>query len=85
MTFGEQVKFWRDLHNYSQREAAEILDVSCAAICRWEKGGREPRKLYRRHVLRTIYAHLILTQQMLEVRIHNLRTEIERELNGEEA
>jgi transcriptional regulator with XRE-family HTH domain len=42
MEFGENLKQYRKMKNYSQEELAELLDVSRQAVSKWEQGTGYP-------------------------------------------
>lgn len=42
MDFSEVLRRWRAVHRLTTREAALVLNVSAAAICRWENEKRTP-------------------------------------------
>ncbi len=41
-TFGENIRFYRQLRKLSQRRLGEILGFSARTVCDWECGNTEP-------------------------------------------
>lgn len=51
------IRAWRELHDVSVKDFAEMVDVQDSAVCKWERGAVSTKKALKVHEVTGIPLH----------------------------